>query len=109
ALTLRERIVTSIAMLRWHLTGRIRAVLPGSTGGIAAALITGERGLISDEDEAALRDAGLAHVLAIAGLHMALVGGGIFWLLRAVLAAIPAIVLRYPIKKWAAGAALAAS
>ena len=39
-----------------------------------------------------LRDAGLAHVLAIAGLHMALVGGGIFWLVRAVLAAIPAIV-----------------
>jgi len=56
-----------------------------------------------------LRDAGLAHVLAIAGLHMALVGGGIFWLLRAGLAAVPALVLRYPIKKWAAPSALAAS
>jgi competence protein ComEC len=57
----------------------------------------------------ALRDAGLAHVLAIAGLHMVLVGGGIFWLLRAMLAAAPRLALRYPIKKWAAGAALAAS
>ena len=91
------------------MTQRIQAALPGSIGGIASALITGERGGINDEDEAALRDAGLAHVLAIAGLHMALMGGGIFWLLRAVLAAIPAIALRYPIKKWAAAAALAAS
>ncbi len=104
--TLSERVTIGIATLRWHLTGRIRAVLPGSTGGIAAALITGERGLVSDADEAALRDAGLAHVLAIAGLHMALVGLGLFWVVRAILAAIPAVALRYPIKKWAAVAAL---
>jgi competence protein ComEC len=91
------------------MTARIAAALPGSAGGIAAALVTGQRGGIGEDEENALRDAGLAHVLAIAGLHMALVGGGIFWLVRAVLAAIPSIVLRYPIKKWAAGAALAAS
>lgn len=102
-----ERVETAVAGLRWRMTERIRAVLPGSTGGIAAALITGERGSISDEDEAALRDAGLAHVLAIAGLHMALVGLGLFWIVRALLAAIPAIALTQPIKKWAAVAALA--
>jgi competence protein ComEC len=104
-----QRIYLGVEALRLHMTQRIEAVLPGSTGGIASALITGERGGISDEDEEALRDAGLAHVLAIAGLHMALMGGGIFWLLRAVLAAIPALALRYPIKKWAAAGALAAS
>jgi competence protein ComEC len=101
-----ERTQTAIAGLRWRMTQRIDAVLPGSTGGIAAALITGERGSISDEDEAALRDAGLAHVLAIAGLHMALVGLGLFWVVRAALAAIPVIALTQPIKKWAALAAL---
>jgi competence protein ComEC len=58
------------------------------------------------EDEQALRDAGLAHVLAIAGLHMALVGLGLFWTVRALLALLPAIALNYPIKKWAAAAAL---
>ena len=104
-----ERFGIGLAELRLGMTQRIAAALPGSSGGIAGALITGQRGEISEEDETALRDAGLAHVLAIAGLHMALVGGGIFWLIRAGLAAIPAIVLRYPIKKWAAGAALAAS
>jgi len=101
-----QKITTSIALLRWHMTERIRAALPGSTGGIAAALITGDRGSICEDDEAALRDAGLAHVLAIAGLHMALVGLGLFWVVRALLAAIPALALNYPIKKWAALAAL---
>jgi competence protein ComEC len=95
--------------LRGAITARIRSALPGSVGGIAGALITGTRGGLAEDDEAALRDAGLAHVLAIAGLHMALVGGGLFWLIRAVLAAFPTLVLNYPIKKWAAGAALIAS
>jgi competence protein ComEC len=102
--TLFER---NIAALRWRMARRVHDVLPGSTGAIAAALITGDRGGISDNDEQALRDAGLAHVLAIAGLHMALVGFGLFWVARALLALIPAIALTQPIKKWAAVAALA--
>lgn len=93
--------------LRWRISKRIHDVLPGSTGAIAAALIAGDRGGISDSDEQALRDAGLAHVLAIAGLHMALVGLGLFWAVRALLALVPAIALTQPIKKWAAAAALA--
>jgi competence protein ComEC len=104
-----ERVSDGVAGLRWRMTRRIRAALPGGEGAIAAALITGARGGIADEDEAALRDAGLAHVLAIAGLHMALVGAGLFWLVRALLAAIPAVALAWPIKKWAACAALAGS
>jgi competence protein ComEC len=107
--SLSQRLRQGIEDLRLTMTRRIQAALPGSMGGIASALITGERGGISDEDEEALRDAGLAHVLAIAGLHMALMGGGIFWLLRAVLAAIPVLALHYPIKKWAAAGALVAS
>jgi competence protein ComEC len=45
-------------------------------------------------------------VLAIAGLHMALVGLGLFWVVRALLALVPAIALTQPIKKWAEAAAL---
>ena len=72
-----QRIGAAIENLRLAMTQRIQAQLAGSTGGIASALITGER-------------------------------GGIFWLLRAGLAAVPALALNYPIKKWAAGGALAA-
>jgi competence protein ComEC len=107
--TFRERISLLVEVLRAHMTERIHSVLPGSTGGIASALITGNRSAISDEDERALRDAGLAHVLAIAGLHMALVGLGLYWIVRATFAAIPAITLRHPVKKWAAMAALCSS
>jgi competence protein ComEC len=98
-----------VETLRTRITARIHQVLPGSTGGIASALITGDRAAISDSDEQALRDAGLAHVLAIAGLHMALVGLGLFWVVRAMLAAIPSVALNHPIKKWAALAALGSS
>jgi len=97
---------TAVENLRWRMTQRIESELPGSTGGVAAALITGGRGAINDDDEQALRDAGLAHVLAIAGLHMALVGLGLFWVVRALFAAIPTLALNCPIKKWAAVAAL---
>ena len=105
--TLWERVSGVVETMRAAVTARIRAQLPDSEGAIASAIITGERGGIDPDDEAALRDAGLAHVLAIAGLHMALVGAGLFWLARAILALIPAIALAYPIKKWAAGLALA--
>jgi competence protein ComEC len=104
-----QRMRQGVEELRGRMTRRIQAALPGPEGGIAAALITGTRGGIAEDDENALRDAGLAHVLAIAGLHMALVGGGLFWLVRALLAAVPSIALRHPIKKWAAAAALIVS
>jgi competence protein ComEC len=40
---------------------------------------------------------------------MAIMAGTVFWLVRALLASVPGLALRYPIKKWAADAALAAA
>ena len=85
---------------------RIRAALPGRTGAIAAALMTGETHAIPPADAGAFRDAGLAHILVIAGLHMGMVAGIVFFAVRAMLALIPAIALRYSTKKWAASASL---
>lgn len=103
---LKARALLALESLRFGMSARIHSVLHGSTGAIASALITGDRGGISQADEEALRDAGLAHVLAIAGLHMALVGLGLFWSVRAGLALWPRVALTQPIKKWAALAAL---
>jgi competence protein ComEC len=47
-------------------------------------------------------------LLAIAGLHLGLVGAFVFFAVRGGLALVPAIALRYPIKKIAAGVALVA-
>jgi competence protein ComEC len=73
---------------------------------IANALITGERAGISEESKEAMRVAGLAHMLAISGLHLGLVTGVLFLLIRYFLLFIPTLALRYPIKKWAAFGAL---
>jgi competence protein ComEC len=95
--------------LRARINDRIRAALPGETGGIAVALVTGERGGISEEVTKAMRDSGLAHILSISGLHMVIMAGTVFSLVRALLALVPALSLRFPIKKWAAAVALAVS
>jgi competence protein ComEC len=92
--------------LRHGIERRILEVIPGERGAVVIALITGERGRIPEATLAALRNSGLAHMLAISGLHMALMAGSLFWLLRAGAAAFPALALRYPIKKWAAVLAL---
>jgi competence protein ComEC len=92
--------------LRNDVTNRITASLPGSTGGIAAALITGKRGANSEELNQAFRDTGLEHLLAISGMNLALVGGIVFIAVRGGLALVPWITLRFPIKKIAAVFAL---
>ena len=96
----------ALRQLRTDMTRRIAAVLPGSAGGVASALITGKRGTIAEEVKQAFRDSGLSHLLAIAGLHLGLVGGFVFLAVRGSLALVPPIALRYPIKKIAAGVAL---
>jgi len=93
---------------RGVINARINAVLDGDTAAIAEALIDGERGTISREVNTSFQTSGLAHVLSISGLHMSLIAGGVFWLVRAVLALFPALALRWPIKKLAATSALAA-
>ncbi|MGD1880054.1 MAG: ComEC/Rec2 family competence protein [Kiloniellaceae bacterium] len=95
------------AGLRQTVALRIAAVLDGPTGGVAVALITGQRGGIPEAVRDDMRNAGLAHLLAISGLHMGLVAGQLFFLLRAFLALVPGLALHRPIKKWAATVAAA--
>jgi competence protein ComEC len=88
---------------------RIRAALPGPIGAFAEAQIIGERGHLSRDINEALQLSGLAHILSISGLHMALVAGGVFLLLRALFALSARLALTRPVKVWAAiGALLAA-
>jgi competence protein ComEC len=87
---------------------RTLAVVPGAGGAIAAALLTGEQGAVPPDAMAAMRDSGLAHLLSISGLHISLVAGIVFFVVRRGLALIPYLALRYPIKKWSAVAAFGA-
>ena len=92
--------------LRSVMGARITSVIPGALGAFANSIVTGERASIPPEMNNSLQISGLAHIISISGLHMSLVAGGVFWVMRAFLALFPALVLNYPIKKWSAVAAL---
>jgi competence protein ComEC len=99
---------SGIEAVRGAIRDRIEAALPDDLAGFSAALIIGERSGVPPETQIALQISGLAHILAISGLHMSLMAGSVFWLLRASLALVPGLALNYPIKKWAACGTLVA-
>jgi len=86
---------------------RVQVVLGEQKGAVATALLTAERSAIAEEDTVAMRESGLAHILAISGLHIGLFSGVIFFIVRLVLAVVPGMALHYPIKKYAAVIAFA--
>jgi competence protein ComEC len=92
--------------LRNAIGERVHAAIKGPLGSFAEALITDERASIPKSLNTSLQASGLFHILSISGLHMSLVAGGAFWAIRAMLALVPKLALQYPIKKWAAAAAL---
>lgn len=93
-----------LARARAALAAHVRARIGGSAGGIAAIITTGERGGIAPADAQAMRDAGLAHLLVVGGLHVSAVVG-LAWLLTIRVAAlIPALALRVRLPLLASGA-----
>jgi competence protein ComEC len=104
----RLRLTMAVNGMRYRLAQRIVARLGPRTGGIAAAMTTGHETWIRRADLAVMRDSGLAHILSISGLHMAIVGGFAFFLVRLGVAAWPGLALRVSGKKVAAVAGLAA-
>jgi competence protein ComEC len=104
----RLRMTMQINAVRWALTRRIVDTLGLREGGLAAAMTTGHDAFIPKSQVDDLRTAGLAHIISISGLHMAIVGGFVFALLRFAIAAWPWLALRVPGKKIAAALALAA-
>ncbi|MDP4823934.1 MAG: ComEC/Rec2 family competence protein, partial [Aestuariivirgaceae bacterium] len=97
---------TLVTQVRSAMGARIRAVLGDDTGAFAEAIITGERSRLSKDATLSMQISGLAHIISISGLHMSLVAGGVFWVVRALLALWPGLALRHPIKKYAAVAGL---
>jgi len=101
-------LARGIQALREAIAGRITAVLTDDAGAICATLLTGSVVAVPPDDRAAFRDSGLSHLLAIAGLHIGIVMGLIFGLVRMLLAAWERAALHWPTKPIAALAALAA-
>jgi len=92
--------------LRARLSAHIRASAPGGVGAVAAALATGDQGAIPIDDADAMRQAGLAHLLSVSGLHITAVVAGVMVVVSRLLALFPwlALRVRLPLVAAAAGA-----
>lgn len=102
------KITQRVAQIRRQVARHVRDAAGERAGGFAAALASGDRSFMRPEDQEALRGSGLAHLLAISGLHMGIVGGLVFLFVWHGLALIEPIALRWSVKKPAACAALTA-
>ena len=89
-------------LFRSRISTSVQRQISGEAGAFAAAVITGDRGGMGQATVEDLRASNLAHLLAISGLHMGLLTGFVFAAIRYVLATVPFIALRWPIKKIAA-------
>ena len=112
---LRLRLVMGLNAVRWSIAQRLaddlRAVLgddDGGAAGLAVTVATGHEDWLDPESRDDLRYSGLAHMLAIAGLHMAAVSGFVFFAVRLSVPAWPWLALRVSGKKVAAAAGLVA-
>lgn len=89
--------------LQVSLSNQVLEAVPGSAGTIAAAFASGYRGGIAKEDDAAMRDAGLSHLLSISGLHVSAVIAATYFVAARLFALFPWLALRVPIPIMAAG------
>ncbi|MEO1642210.1 MAG: ComEC/Rec2 family competence protein [Pseudomonadota bacterium] len=101
-----DRLQLRIAEGRRALAYYVNEAAGERAGGFAAAVASGDRSFMAEEDKEALRRSGLAHLLAISGLHMGIVGGLVFVIVWRGLALIEPLALRIPVRKPAAIAAL---
>ena len=98
-----------LARLRLAVADYFLHHLAPPANGVAAALVTGIRGSIPFYIRNLFRDSGLAHMLAISGLHMVLFAGSVFFILRLLATTSPYLAQRYNIRAISAGFALLAA
>jgi competence protein ComEC len=108
-----DKVVPSTPMrlvhaLRESIGHRVVAVIPGAAGAVSVTLLTGTSMAIPEADHAAFRASGLAHLLAVAGLHIGIVMGFALAVSRFGFALSARASLFWPTKKLAALCALSA-
>lgn len=96
------RLADRAAALRRSIVERIYNILPPDEAAVAVAIVAGDQTKISRPLIDAYRNSGLAHFLSISGLHMSMLAGLMFFLVRMVMALTPPLSLRYNSKKVAA-------
>ena len=105
------RGVAKLNLLRYQIKQAIGEQMAQSPyRGIVIALVVGDRQHISEPQKNVFRDTGTAHLIAISGLHVGLLAGLAYFLLRGGLLFCPALMAKWPAQKLAlVGACISAT
>jgi competence protein ComEC len=98
----KSNFLEKIKILRQKITAKILNQMNNEAGGIAVALLVGDKNFINKDILQNVRSSGLAHLLAISGLHFTLAAGIFFFSIRFLLSLNQYLTLHYNIKKIAA-------
>jgi len=99
----------TIDFVRHAIAARIDAELSQPSAGIARAIINGDQSAVTDAARDTMATAGIAHVLSVSGLHLTIVAGGVFWVVRLLLAGFGGLAQRLSVKRLAAVAGMASA
>jgi len=99
---LNEKIKAKIYDIRMQIVDTIKQNMSPQEAAIASVLIAGVKDDISQKLSRQYQNSGLAHFLAISGLHMGMIAFLAFFFIRFIIAIIPPLALRYNSKKIAA-------
>jgi competence protein ComEC len=89
----------SLDRLRVGFQRRVLASVSRPEAGVIVALITGNRQFLRDDIEEAFRETGTGHLLAISGIHLAVLAGGLWWFSAHMCRLIPSLTARYGRKR----------
>ena len=97
-----QSVLQEINQFRHKRSNQIADILPKNEAAVASAVLLGNKTLISPSLYEDYRLAGLAHFLAISGLHMGFLTAFFFIAIRFILLLIPSFALRFSAQKTAA-------
>lgn len=76
------RLEEFLSQLRYESEALFRKLLGEKNGATASAMVLGRKKGMDSEVKALYQGAGISHLLAISGLHLSLIGAGLFGLLK---------------------------
>ncbi len=77
-----NRIGEMLWQIRKHLSGILSLRLPEKEAALMQTILLGEKGSLDSEIKELYQRSGIAHILAISGLHVSVLGMGLYRLLR---------------------------
>lgn len=78
----RDRLREFLYSMRQRMMQEFQKSMPPQAAGVLGAMLLGEKSFLSGERKELYRQSGIAHILAISGLHISILGAAAFALMR---------------------------